>query len=1012
MNNTCALFRLGVDVITEGRPYLVLGLDPGIASCGFCLLDLANHRILEMGSHLFDTPQEAKTKTSLAVKRRNARSVRRNTKRTRDRQTHCLRLLIAYGLVPEGAGKTWLQSKKGDKPMLKLRARALDMVLTNRQLAQVLYSLSARRGYIPHGEGGIDSLDDVEGKKVLYSINANTAAMQNGGFRTVGEMLNSAGSSRNKGGKYENCVLNSQIVEEVRLIFEAQRSLGNQFASVRLESEYLKCLIWEKKTLDHDEKVYRLVGNCVYFKGEKRAAEADLSSELCRAYERLKHLVIVSEDGVESSLSMADVRRYIDVLFSPIEPKKKSEGKVTYGRIRKDLDLPDKSYFKGIDPDGAEGEEVFAPKAWRLMRRAGLPKELLGRMLADRNLADMIGEALTYASTEDSLRKQLETLDLDEEDIAAMCRLPFAGKIFKGYGNRSLKALNILLEMMAESDVHTLAEAEEASGLKDLRLSDRFERSTFLPPYVAYDSTCNNPVVLRALGRMRRIVNAIIRIHGVPDEIHIELDRDLKRSNKEKALVTKRNRENRARNERLSNMAGELLGVSPDEVSGKVIRKLVLWEEQGNFDVYTNKAIDLERLLTDSHYCEIDHILPYSRTCDDSWNNKVLVLTSSNQDKHERTPYEWMTSGEPSAPNWEDFKAHVLSTPKLFPKRKYLLNSSLGPDEQREFLDRNLNDTRYMSRAVKAYIEDTLLFPENGKEKHVIAVSGGATGSLRYVWGIPKDRTDDRHHAVDAAVIAACSEATVQKVARASSLGKDYYKRHRKSRLSDTQPWPSFTTDVLTAKESVIPTRMVSHGVTGRAFEDMAYGFEGTTDDAKRLSILHRKDGGVLKHYKKGNVVVDGAGAARLVDGMAFLRLWLDPSARPNGRTPGKYYAEPVYYADLPAIRNGSYTPKAMSAKVARTAWKPLPEAAMQRIPIVLFRGDVLSVNGVMGRFWRIDIFGGKIEVRDVRTGCKLEGFPTINSWGKDTVVKVIEEDCLGHCYKGLKPSSGEGLES
>lgn len=123
------------------RPYLVLGLDPGIASCGFCLLDMTNHKILEMGSHLFKAPQEDKTKTSLAVTRRNARSIRRNTARTAARLKHCMELLVAAGLVPEDADKTWFQTRKGDKPVLKLRAGGLDRLLTDREFAQVLYSL-------------------------------------------------------------------------------------------------------------------------------------------------------------------------------------------------------------------------------------------------------------------------------------------------------------------------------------------------------------------------------------------------------------------------------------------------------------------------------------------------------------------------------------------------------------------------------------------------------------------------------------------------------------------------------------------------------------------------------------------------------------------------------------------------------------------------------------------------------------------------------------------------------
>ena len=87
------------------------------------------------------------------------------------------------------------------------------------------------------------------------------------------------------------------------------------------------------------------------------------------------------------------------------------------------------------------------------------------------------------------------------------------------------------------------------------------------------------------MGRMRHIVNAIIRIHGVPDEIHIELGRDLKMSNKEKSLVDKRNRENAASNKKWATTAAGILGCTPEEVPGRIIRKLILREEQGEKDL-------------------------------------------------------------------------------------------------------------------------------------------------------------------------------------------------------------------------------------------------------------------------------------------------------------------------------------------------------------------------------------------------------------------------------------------
>ena len=991
------------------EPYLVLGLDPGIASCGFALIDMNNHEILEMGSHLFDTPQEDKTKVSLAVSRRTARSSRRNNARTQNRQKHCVRLLKEAGLVPGEADKQWFQSRKGDRPLLELRAMGLDRLLTDREFAQVLYALSLRRGYIPHGEGRITrnavetgASSDPENGKVLKAIGENNKRMASGDFRTVGEMLYSMGSSRNKGGAYEHCVLNIQIQDEVHALFESQRTHKNAKATDALERAYIENLTWEKKSLDHDAKVYRDVGSCSYFPDEKRAALADLSSELCRAYERLGHIRIVDESGSERSLTSDQIDGYLSVLFSTAQIKGNKDCKVTYRRIRKDLDLPNHLSFKGIEADKEREREVFVPKAWRNMRNHGMPEELLGRMLNDRHLADAIGEALTYASSEESLEEQLDPLDLTDAERDAIMALPFSGKVYKRHGSRSLKALELLLDSFEDPEILTLADAERSSGLMGKRLSKDGARYPLLPPYNIYDSSCRNPVVLRAMGRMRRIVNAIIKRHGIPNEIHVELGRDLKRSKHEKALIAQRNKENERLNKVWREDAAQVLGIEPDEVPGKLLLKRYYYEEQGGFDAYTGEPIELERMIRDDHYCEIDHVLPYSRTCDDSRNNKVLVLSKSNQDKRERTPYEWMVQdAKKGAPSWDKFKARVLTNHAIsYRKRTYLLNTDLGSARQADFLKRNLNDDRYMSKAVKSYLEDTLLFPEDGRKEHVIAVSGGATGALRHVWGLnsgpnnTKDRSDDRHHSVDACVIAACSVSTLQKVAKARSLGPKSFKQVRNSRLSETQPWPTFASEVLARREFVIPTRMVSHGLTGRAFEDTNYRFDGVTDDKKKLALLY----GNKKAVKKGNVVIGKDGNAHLVDGMAFLRLWLDPDAK-KGK--GKWYAEPVYYADIPAIKNHTYVPLAGKNGVARRAWEPVPESALQNDPIIVFRGDVIRVDDAIARFWSIDINKIALNMKPLVDGDELP-FPTLGKWTADTSVSIFQEDCLGHCYDEL----------
>ena len=986
------------------RPYYVLGLDPGIASCGFCLLDMNNHKILEMGSHLFDAPQEPKTKVSLAVGRRSARSMRRNVKRTRDRLSHALRLMQGEGLVPQGAQKEWFQPQKGECQLFALRAEGLDRLLSNREWARILYSLCVRRGYIPHGEG---SPDDVEKSsddgKVLAAIKENNARMSEGGWRTVGEMLASLGKSRNKGGEYTLCVTNVQVVSEVRALFAAQRSFGSTHADASFERDYLECLTWQKQTSDYDERVYGLVGPCSYFPELKRAASADLTSEMLRAQERLAHVRFVDASGAEKAIPFWLRQQLVGILFSPEPIKGNKDCKVTYALIRKEMDWTGRGSFKGVDAEDEKNREPFEPRAWRKLRKVGVPAELLKRMLANRELADAIGEALTYASSPETLCGRLEELELTDGEMGALVdKVPFTSKVFKGYGFRSLLAEGMLLGAFEAEGIDTLYEAEEATGLAQKRLADEGERFELLPPYVQYDPTCRNPVVLRAMARMRRIVNAVVRIYGVPDEIHIELGRELKLSQKEKDKISKSNRENEARRKRLARDAAEALGMDPDEVKGIVIRKLEFWEEQGGFDAYTGAPIDFERLVKDSAYCQIDHVLPYSRTCDDSRANKVLVLAKSNQDKRERSPFEWMTSGEAGAPSWDEFCARVQAAKLPQRKKAHLLEKDLA-SKQDEFIDRNLSDDRYMSRAVKDYLEEMLAFPsDSGIKRHVYAVAGAATANLRYAWhlnygeGDTKDRSDDRHHAVDAAVIAACSAGMVKRLAEASAKKHLVPKEQRAALFADAQPWPGFADDVRAAREAVVPTRMADHGVTGQAFEETTYRFDGRREDGKGQLWLRKGA------KPSGNYVVDGEGNAHIVGGMAFLRLWCDPGARPKGKVKGQWYGEPVYYADMPAISTGTYVPRYMKAHSARGEWPEVPEAAKVGEPVVVFPGDVVSINGRLGRFHGASINTAGWTFDAVGTGEEIKDWPTIAQLGRDDRVRVIQEDVLGRCYYNL----------
>lgn len=997
-----------------GKPrYLVMGMDPGIKSCGFALLDLNNQEILEMGSRLFDAPTHPKTKQSMAVIRRGYRSTRRNIDRTQDRLKHCLKTLKRFDVVPEDADKEFFHTVKGDKQPILLRTDGLNRLLTSREWALVLYSLCKRRGYIPHGEGS-DSGTSEDGK-VLAALKANERAFADAGYRTVGEWLASLPQSRNRGGNYDKCVTHAQLTDEVRTLFEAQRGFGSPVASQELEDAYIEVFDWERSREEFDKRTYGLVGTCSYFPNEKRAARCTLTSEMVAAYGALGNITIVKRDGSTHPLSAVERDQCIDILFAVDPMKGNKTCAVKYGFLRKRLDLESGDYFKGVPLDDEKNREVFKPKGWRSLRSVlhETNRELLVKLHDDRDLADAVMEAVAYSSSVDVLKSQLSSLDLSNGEIESICAMPYSSKVLNGYGNRSKKALDILLGCFEDPDVLSLTDAEDASGLGAVRMQgaaiDKGERLIPYETWIALTGrTNNNPVVIRALSQMRKVVNAVCRKWGVPDEIHVELDRELRLPKKAKDEIAKAKKRNEKDRQRVAAQIAELLGCSADDVKGDYIEKYRLWEEQECFDIYSGEKIEVDRLIREETYTQIDHVLPFSRTGDNSRHNKVLVLARSNQLKREQTPYEWMTSNTEGAPSWDAFKRRVEENKKLSRRKKnFLLEKDLVSKEG-EFQSRNMTDTAYMSREVCAYLSDCLQFPDDGLKNHIVPIAGRATAWLRRQWGLnfgatgEKDRSDDRHHATDACVIAACSRSLVIKTAKVMKqthwqVTRDMTREQRRSArmkaLEGTMPWSTFANEVRERWKVTVPTRFVPRKGRGELYGQTVYSYLGVDESGKDLG---RKKGS-NKKIVMGNAVISKDGKSMVkISEMLCLRLWFDPDAKGRGGKNGRWYSDPVYKADLGVIQSNAYIPRVAKAHRGRKAWSPVPQAALRRSPVVIYLGDVVKVGDVVGRFAGFDIDSANWSFVDCLDG-KGIAFPTVGSLTSELRPEVIREKVLGN---------------
>lgn len=264
------------------------------------------------------------------------------------------------------------------------------------------------------------------------------------------------------------------------------------------------------------------------------------------------------------------------------------------------------------------------------------------------------------------------------------------------------------------------------------------------------------------INQTRKVVNAIVKKYGSPESVHIELARDLAKSRAERNEIEKRNED--AASRRIKEREEFKKHYGAEKTNGTNLLKYRLYKEQDCKSMYSCKTIDINRLFEEG-YVQIDHILPYSRSYDDSQSNKVLVLTKENQDKGNRIPYEYFESKQIDI-SWYEFEQWVKSCKNLNQKKKRnLLRNSLSKDAKKDFLERNLNDTRYACRFMKNYIDRFLCLSENSDKSGCVVVAGQLTANLRNCWGLNKVREEnDRHHALDATVIACCTRKIVQKV--------------------------------------------------------------------------------------------------------------------------------------------------------------------------------------------------------------------------------------------------------
>lgn len=397
------------------------------------------------------------------------------------------------------------------------------------------------------------------------------------------------------------------------------------------------------------------------------------------------------------------------------------------------------------------------------------------------------------------------------------------------------------------------------------------------------------------------------------DEIHVELGREMKNDKKTRERISKANTERENTNQRIKALLEELkadpdvtddvrpyspshqeilkiyedgLFSSLNDVDDSIVKirknnkptkseivKYKLWLEQGYISPYTGKTIPLSKLFSTDY--QIEHIIPQSRYFDNSMNNKIICESAVNEEKDNKTAYEFIKDqggaiidiGHGKSVqlfSLEDYENHCQT---YFKKNKSKLERLLSEDIPEGFINRQLNDSRYISKVVKGLLSN--IVREDGEleatSKHLVPVTGAITSKLKKDWGlndkwneiiaprfkrlneitqsndfgywdekinayriqVPKElernfskkRIDHRHHALDALVIACTTNNHISYITSLNTERKNFAlvsKLRKTETIIDNtghkrtvakeylKPWNGFTTDAKDALEKTV----------------------------------------------------------------------------------------------------------------------------------------------------------------------------------------------------------------
>lgn len=779
-----------------------LGLDIGSNSIGWAIVQKDHGlNIKETGVNMFPEEGQAgkvsKGGKTVKVSQRAMRGFISRARKNRDRRSRrkekLIHILTSNNMLPpeyneRDALLLDMDVIKKDRSLrpYRLRSKGLDKQLTLFEIGRVLFHLNQRRGYHSNRKSG----DPSEDKKVGKEADALEKDVFGNDCWTLGEYLYKIISKREKT-KNENEIerirqrytFRKTYLKEFNLLWEEQKKYYPNILTDPLKKQIqIETIYYQRPVKSPKPK------RCEFEPHSYTCKKANWHARWYVLYQNVNNIK-TEIIGREPKPLTEDQRKIALKFFSQNEKVKFSDLKKHIG-LTKDVQL---NYEEGgknkqMKGDGflADVRDIFRGDVWDNY---------------DEDVQRKTINAFAYFNDPELVKYLKTRFNFDDKQIDKALKIPIPeGRM--PYSMIALKKMNSYLQKgKLQYEALSLAYPEDDQ--------------TVIKPVGQVISVpeTENHVVLKALYELKKTVNSIIAEYGKPGRIHIEMARDINKSPEERDRIKRKIKdaedENAQRWDELKALITEnQLNIRPDK---KTLLKYKLWKEAKEKCVFCGVYIHPKNLFEPN--IQIEHILPRSRSFDNSYANKTIAHSKCNYLKDKYTPYE-VYNNRP-----EDYR-QLLKWVYESDMSKQKINRFLQENlDETEALDRNLNDTRHANKAAFKMLRQ-IGCPISG-------IKAMFTSTIRELWDFNKilnpfanikNRFDNRHHAIDAIIVALADEKLI------SNLKKHFENPHLHKFELPNGFWDQAKKYVEKINVSYRPSYVEGHHISDKYHQDNPLG--------------------------------------------------------------------------------------------------------------------------------------------------------------------------------------------